>query len=333
MTNSHLVLHNWTKTHGFFALMGGFMRHNDADPPTVMEAENVPDVVKNRILEADIQDRSKGDGLSKTLALVQTTWFILQCFSRVIEGIAVTELEVATCAFAALNLVTYILWWNKPLNVGCALLVYGDGDTEGPAMDEGQGRGWWQSLKKVREAFIQGLVDIPEEFYRPIDGFKREVGITIAKSWMRPLAFMEGIVDPIMEGTSYANESHEGEKLRVGTFGPKPASPDYCSYGASTVIGIIYGGIHCAAWGFQFPSPVEQNFWRGSAVAVTVLPLLMGLTAILPQPYCIFVFGLLMIPYFIARLALIVLSFTTLRSPPPSVFRTADWTRHIPHFA
>ena len=75
--------------------MGRFMQHH-------------PDVIKNRTLEAEIQDKSKG-GLSKTLALTQTTWFILQCISRAIEGIAVTELEVATCTFAALNFATYVL--------------------------------------------------------------------------------------------------------------------------------------------------------------------------------------------------------------------------------
>ena len=59
-----------------------------------------PDVIKNRTSEAEIQDKSKGDRLSITLALTQTTWFILQCISRAIEGFAMTELEVATCAFA-----------------------------------------------------------------------------------------------------------------------------------------------------------------------------------------------------------------------------------------
>ena len=46
-------------------------------------------------------------------------WFILQCISRAIEGIAVTELEVATFA-------TYVFWWNKPLNVSRPVLVNQD---------------------------------------------------------------------------------------------------------------------------------------------------------------------------------------------------------------
>ena len=34
-----------------------------------------------RIREVDIQDRSKGDLLSKLIAILQTTWFILQCIA------------------------------------------------------------------------------------------------------------------------------------------------------------------------------------------------------------------------------------------------------------
>src|SRR5882762_5160642 len=52
--------YNWTKTHGFFALMGGFMQHHDNGPPTVLEAKDVPSVVKRRTLEVEIQDKSKG---------------------------------------------------------------------------------------------------------------------------------------------------------------------------------------------------------------------------------------------------------------------------------
>ena len=69
ITNCHIE-HHWTKTHGFFALMGGFMQHHDNGPPTVLEAKDVPNAIKKRILQAEIEDRSKGDGLSKILALV-----------------------------------------------------------------------------------------------------------------------------------------------------------------------------------------------------------------------------------------------------------------------
>ena len=68
-------------------------------------------------------DRSKGDALSKGIAILQTGWFILQCIARKIQGLAVTELEVVTLAFAALNFAVYVFWWNKPLDVGVPFIV------------------------------------------------------------------------------------------------------------------------------------------------------------------------------------------------------------------
>jgi len=76
--NNRYLEYNWTKTHGFFTIMGGFMEYHDG-PPTVIKAKCVPEVMKRQTLEVQIQDRSKGDALKKTFALVQTLWFIVQC--------------------------------------------------------------------------------------------------------------------------------------------------------------------------------------------------------------------------------------------------------------
>lgn len=73
--------------------------------------------------EKEIKDRSKGDMLSKRLVILQTTWFILQSIARGVERLPITELELVTLGFATLNIATYALWWNKPLNVECPILL------------------------------------------------------------------------------------------------------------------------------------------------------------------------------------------------------------------
>ena len=75
------------------------------------------------ITEEEIEDRSKADGLAKGIALLQTTWFIAQCISRTAQGLIITEIELVTLAFAALNGISYFLWWNKPLDVKCCVPV------------------------------------------------------------------------------------------------------------------------------------------------------------------------------------------------------------------
>ena len=76
------------------------------------------------VKEEVIEDHSKGDGLSKALVIVQTTWFVTQCIARRAEGLPITQLELVTVAFAMLNGIMYYLWWNKPLNVHSTIPVY-----------------------------------------------------------------------------------------------------------------------------------------------------------------------------------------------------------------
>ena len=103
--------------------MGGFMLYDGETPLHPLTPEKINDLVNDGyidfpdITEQEIEDRSKGDMLSKSLVILQTGWFIVQCIARAAEHLPVTELELVMVAFAALNFVTYIFWWNKPLNV------------------------------------------------------------------------------------------------------------------------------------------------------------------------------------------------------------------------
>ena len=69
------------------------------------------------ITEEEIKDRSKGDGLSATLTVVQTTWFLIQFFLRWRQGLLATHLEMITFTIAVFNGALYFFWWQKPLNV------------------------------------------------------------------------------------------------------------------------------------------------------------------------------------------------------------------------
>ena len=83
-----------------------------------------PTVVMPDLSAADIEDRSKGDALSKVIAILQTTWFIFQCIARGKQRLALTELELVTLALASLNAITFAIWWHKPLGVQEPVKVY-----------------------------------------------------------------------------------------------------------------------------------------------------------------------------------------------------------------
>ena len=72
----------------------------------------------------EIEDRSKADGFSKSIALGQTLWFVAQCIARRAQHLDLTLVELLTLSLAILNGVMYILWWNKPMDVRCQVRVY-----------------------------------------------------------------------------------------------------------------------------------------------------------------------------------------------------------------
>ena len=120
---------SWTRTHAFFLIMGGFTLHEGGKPVRILESrelEKLSELGKIEwptITEDEIADRSKGDYLSKTIVLIQTTWFIVQCIARKVYSLDVTELEVVTLAFATLTGIIYYFWWDKPLDVRCSIPV------------------------------------------------------------------------------------------------------------------------------------------------------------------------------------------------------------------
>ena len=92
----------WTMTHGHFVQMGGFTLMDGDVSKGVLTAEKFQELLSAKnidlptITEEEIKDRSKGDGLSATLTVVQTTWFLIQFFLRWRQGLLTTHLEMIT---------------------------------------------------------------------------------------------------------------------------------------------------------------------------------------------------------------------------------------------
>lgn len=71
----------------------------------------------------EIEDKCGRDALSKTIAILQLAWFIIQIIARVHQNLAVTELELTTAALASLNFAMYISWWSKPTDIVCPTTI------------------------------------------------------------------------------------------------------------------------------------------------------------------------------------------------------------------
>ncbi|KAJ7913785.1 hypothetical protein B0H13DRAFT_1873642 [Mycena leptocephala] len=106
--------YNFSRTHGYFFGMGGFI--SSAGYPIATRKQLEDSDLGPEFLKA-IRNVDSEDIMDKRI------WFTMQCVARIHQHLAVTELEVATLAFAVVNLFTWLLWWDKPLDVQRPMVV------------------------------------------------------------------------------------------------------------------------------------------------------------------------------------------------------------------
>ncbi|KAJ5809556.1 uncharacterized protein N7503_001774 [Penicillium pulvis] len=84
-----------------------------------------------RITQQEIQDRSKADGLMRAITVAQILWLCIQVIGRAAEDLSVTQLELATVAFAICAVFMYVFSWDKTKGVQIPvtiLQVHDDGE-------------------------------------------------------------------------------------------------------------------------------------------------------------------------------------------------------------
>ena len=322
--------------------MGGFV-----DGTRLLSLADIELLVQNEQIEypiatrEEIQDKSKGDAVTKALVVLQTTWFLLQCAARASQHLALTELELATAAFALLNIIIYALWWDKPLDVQCHIVV---------------------RRRSARNSAGQANREQKQEGSQPVE----DSGVTPRQEWdywARFFGWLRGaweglrsvfrgwrwkdigdgigsVMKPFFDMTNGSEFQGEETFEFFVLGGDRGWNNSLFSWGI--LVTLVFGGIHCIAWSFAFPSPTEKLLWRISSTAITGLPLaLFGIWFFGNQLHyrdndpvetiLKTIFVLLIFLYPISRILLLVLSLTTLRSLPPSAYQTVQWTTFLPH--
>jgi len=330
----------WTTTHGFFAIMGGFMEYEGNRPIRVLFPGQLESYSLTgngdfpRISMAEIEDKSKGDAISKGLVIFQTGWFVTECIVRKIQGLPITELELATVAFAALNFVIYLLWWDKPLNVQRGVRVYKKRPTEEP-MEDGYVEattGFWVALRDLFWGLPVTICRGPSIDVDEIDQLSW-LGRVLLWPICRTLTILNGL-DRMSENSK-----------RVGTF--YPCQWVRMSLRGGFIVSSIastFGAIHCIGWSFTFPSSAEQTLWRVASVYIFGVPIMFsplqfGLSKLsdddkysyLIGPIMVFIVFSQILLYILCRFALLVVTILCLRSPPSAAYQVVLWTSFIPH--
>ncbi|KAF8331690.1 uncharacterized protein EI90DRAFT_2972306 [Cantharellus anzutake] len=272
VSKKYKMVEGWTLTHSYFVVMDGFFDPSKGKVVVPEKLQKYPGIIektgntrKAAITRKEILDRSKGDAISKCLVVLQLLWFIIQYVGRWGTHLNRSQLETMTLAYAALSVFVYVLWWNKPVNIQCAIHV-------------------------TKE--------------------------TSDKNLDQPTPKTELQVDADLVQLSGPQET---EVLFI-----------------FAVTGMIFGGIHCFAWSFPFPTHTEMILWRVSAIYITVAPVVaMFVGWVADQVGEAIGAGVILVPisvvYACARVILFVLTFSSLRSPPPDLYQTPSWSSFLPH--
>ena len=110
------------------------------------------------------------------------------------------------------------------------------------------------------------------------------------------------------------------------------------------IVGVVFGGIHCAGWYFDFPSNAEAMLWRVSSAVLTGIAFLLPIFAIFAKFLSQFIdsdnlqeqlafafFSIILLVYVVSRLLLLVEAFISLRHLTPGMLALVTWTSFIPH--
>lgn len=234
-TCTRAISQRWTVVHSYYAQMGGLV-FCDFSKQHAMTASHLTQRFKwyhgdamHPIMHLflgmnDILDKSKADWLLKGLAVLQVTWIIINVIIRHITRLPISQIEIATVAFAIMAILTYIANWWKPK------------DISQPTMLQFSGEGYpAHNFRDRKQSFTQ-------RFWHPIRSIQEaEYGLkTYVPRVANDIVWLEGDIPLLF----------------------------YLMAGSS----LAFGGIHCLAWDFDFPTRAELICWRVASLASAVLP-------------------------------------------------------------
>ena len=308
-------------THGFFIIMGGFhlfkrsseekngtqsISQEDDDPLHPLLANDLThdDVYSFAMpTEAEIKDKGKSDWLAKSLVLLQTSWFVMQCIARAIKHFPVTHLEIVTLAYAAMNFVIYAFWWNKPLNVDRPVRVFLRSDVEEPMLEAPR------LASQANRTGLDGILNFVAGNRDDYIDLRRED--RVPRFWANSTGSDAVIADGIMLGVGVC-------------FGAIHCIAWHFSF--PTHAELLIWRISCVAiTAVPFYIPfmfglVVVLMDKGFKIAVNIIG---GIALIL--------LSLAFILYILARVFTLALAFTSLRDLPHGAFDTVHWTTFLPH--
>lgn len=315
----------WTLTHMFYANLGGFVvkREEDLGPLTI---KALVDGIKDGtfaemapISKHAIDDWSKENLFTKSIAVLQIVYFFMEFFVRVYLDQAVSQLELGVVSIAFYSLFSYGFLFSAPKGVETRTSI----EKARARMPERQTRSGLRGLVSRAMSYVSSSTSTNEA---PSQGPRARLA-----HWATNHSFAN---------TIRSQHQRSGLVLFILT-------------------SIPLGAGHLAGWNIEFPTDIDLWLWRYSsavstaagpaAIAITVLammirwaPNLLGgnfwsksLDDGLDRFVGIFWTAsmvTILLAYVGARLVLIVEMIRCLFYLPVGVFEATSWVMAVPHF-
>ncbi|KAL8691120.1 MAG: hypothetical protein Q9224_004250 [Gallowayella concinna] len=310
---------SWTLAHAFYADSGGFLLQPLDSSPFPVTAKQIHYMVKQNYLsvpdisEKEIFDKSKADYVTKTIACLQTGWFVTECAARAIQKLPVSPIELSTCAIILCTVTIYFFWLQKPLNVATPTTL-----TVGESMQT--------ILQRAGSDAEKRFWNTPLDFVEPPTNY------TFC-NWPALANRLGPYRKPLVRIPNDRNPRLYGLRQRF----------------LYTLILVIFSTISFAELYFEFPTNIEKTVWRVACIVceASLLVHAIGEGVVLCQkspPFdYIYIEGyklqwpanlLFFVPaatYFVARIALIAVAVSSLRMMPAKSFVQVQWSAFIPH--
>jgi hypothetical protein len=296
---------DWTLTHSYYVVMGGFVVQGNPDPLTI---EDIPQLQRtgeiNSLLNIkveELEDKSKNDMFGKIIAVGQILWTLVQIIARAVQRLPVSPLEIAVAAFAICAVIINGLYWYKPQRVSTPITITCESHTE---------EGTHATFIETPDEMDSEETELEE---KEEEGEEEEEKYNQIRFWI-PLPGID---------ICYIWSSRAMRAAAIGT--------------------AIFGGVHVIAWNFAFPTKTELICWRCASVYSAAFPLswefLLGMQRAMEAHNVseetnyivrVLIEATFLPLYIVARLFILVEIFRTLFFLPAGSF-VSTWASNIPH--
>ena len=263
--------------HAYYAEMGGFAFYASYDEDTpksffeistdpccavevpkfetlIYIMEHFPHIITD-VTEDYILDQAASSGLSKALLIVQVAWFCTNCASRLFQGLPLSLLEVSTAAHAFCTLLTYFVWWSKPLNVAMPTLLR-----------DKEAREVYALLKCSDDEYHSALERAQKQ---AVGHSSKPIGPNVSEKIVMAAGALQHLLPTPTQPTRSLGFDNGDRMLLPGTYGNKSSNEQVLFLITMAVSPTLYGLVHFLAWSDQFPTPLERQLWHVSSFVVT----------------------------------------------------------------